>query len=363
MATLDELRRTLAENAQTAPPRAGLLDEVEAGVSRIRRRRRVAATLTAAALVLVAAVAVPVVVRRSATPAVPASTQSRGDTDVTLSMRPGSAYALKVKGGGTGINGSAQFLYVRYSANVSGCCAVRVWDPGSYDAKALQKANQITVNGHRAWAGLIPVTGRQQMPDVVKLTLPVVGWREPTGAWVTVWGEQNDKLEYVRNVAADVRVGPPHPATVPFHFTVPHQLRVSYVAPPTGANHGGAVALWQFGGTREPTIDLTFGTFGPYLPGPLTVTAFKAKGPWSDYTNANTPPTETIAGHKVWYYEGTAPKINVRPPGSVMLVEIGDCGLQIETSDKTRITKADLTALVGTLRVDDCGKPATWRPF
>ena len=362
MATLDELRRTLAENAQTAPPRAGLLDQVEAGVSRIRRRRRVAATLTAAALVVIAAVAVPVVVRRSATPPVPAARpQSRGDTDLTLSLRPGSAYALK--GAGAGINGSAQFLYVRYSANISGCCAVRLWDPGSYDAKELQKAARITVNGHPAWAGFMPVTGRQQMPDVVTRTLPVVGWREPSGAWVTVWGEEQDKLEYARNVAADVRVGRPHPATVPFHFTVPHQLRVSYVAPPKGANHGAAVALWQFGGTREPTVDLTFGTFGPYLSGPLEVTAWVAKGGWSDYTDADTPPTETIAGHKVWYYDGGAPKINVRAPGSVMLVEIGDCGLQIETRDRTRITKADLTALVRTLRVDDCGKRATWRSF
>ncbi len=76
MNTVDDLRRTLEDQAGRAPSEHGLIEDARAGAARIRRRRRVTAAAGTAAAVLVSALVVPFAVRHESAPPIAPATPS-----------------------------------------------------------------------------------------------------------------------------------------------------------------------------------------------------------------------------------------------------------------------------------------------
>ena len=381
MTTIEDLRRSLEELAGDASDGAGMAERARTGAARIQRRR----TITAAAAVCLVAVAtavIPLAVNRLRAdgPAPASVTPYRGPGQLTVRPAPDSKYGWNL-----GTDGFLQFMTpsLKGSNSTRDCCAeVRVYDPGTYDSRVLRRGERITVGDHPAFRATTRVregghwlrgpAGSSQGPGATKDML-TVGWKDPSGAWVTVLDAGTglgpptslDPLSLLVDVGADVRLGAPRDVLVPMHFAaVPGNLPITFTdVDDTSHPKDGQVAVLGLGGDRQPAV-------GILRPGyldvdtPLTITAWTANGyaPWIEmlYSPVNT----TVAGHPARYYEDDSGSVSVPPGGSVMLVEIGGCGIQIGVKDRTKITRADLEAMFAGATFDKCDSTKTWtRPL
>ncbi|WP_306205651.1 hypothetical protein [Actinoplanes sp. RD1] len=356
MSTVEELRRSMELRAGTATTDAGLAARVEARAGRIRRRRRVAAVAVSACLVLVVAVVVPqVVTRLRATPPAPPAIQPSREPG-TLTVRPAAGSALVWS---RGIDGTMQWMIPTEQAGKRGKVLVRVFDPGTYDATALQRGERITVGGHAAYRAMTPVdvytltdTGYDPTPRVVEAD--TVGWQDPSGPWVTVIDRNAgqgpgsaDIGPVLLAAAADVRLGAPEDVLVPMHFpAIPDGLPITFA----GADEAGPRATLRFGGDPAPKFGLAVVT-GMIVDEDLLVTAWSTTSVnWTELIHE--PLDTTVAGHPARYTE--------TGEGSKLLVDTGSCGIDIIVRDRRAITRAELEAMVAGATFDACDSTATW---
>jgi hypothetical protein len=351
-----------------------------AGAQRIQKRRArgLAAAVCLAAL---AATVIPAVVaRRHADGPPPAAvTHYRGPGQLTVTLAADSKYGFTRSS-----IGPVQLLspFRKTDKYHSTCCAqVRVYDPGSYDARELQRGQQITVNGHPAFQGntSFPLTGPvggqpsggpgAQPRTEQALT---VGWKDASGAWVAVVGRgatpiAPQDVPILLDVAAAVRLTAPHQVLVPMHFpAIPGNLPITYTkVDEHDAVNGPQKAALGFGGNPRPvgppdTPEQDVST-------PLTITSWTADGfaPWIELLYG--PVNTTVAGRPARYYERTGQdggSVFVPPDGSVLLVEVGSCGIEIDVQDRTKITRADLDAMFANATFNKCDSTKTWtRPL
>lgn len=377
MTTIDDLRRSMEERAGRASEGTGMPERALAGAQRIRRRRRVAATAAVACLVVVAGTVVPSVVSRLGTDgSAPTSVPPyRGPGQLTVRPAPDSTYRWS-----RGTDGTLQYMRP-WAEDTGGCCAdVLVYDPGTYDSRALERGERITVAGHPAFwgptrVGTIPASvpsagprGASAAPPPNGRDVPTVGWQDPSGAWVTVValrerGPSGDARTVLTEVAADVQLGAPQDVLVPMHFpTIPGDLPITAadvdVEPTTDAPR---LAHLGFGGDREPSMNM----MPPWhlnSDAPLQIRAWTAdKAPWTELIDG--PVNTTVAGRPARYHE-QSDSVRVAPGGSALLVEIGSCGIQINVRDRNAITRADLEAMFVGATFDDCATTKTWtRPL
>ena len=362
MNTLDSLLEIFEQDAGRAPAPLGVAEAAEAGAGRIRRRRRVLAVAGAAVLVAAAAAVVPLATRHDAIeplPATPAPYRKAGQ--VTVSLAPGTKFV-----GVPGVDGSRQSMVL-----VTGSCCdeVRVYDPGTYDATTLKRGEPVVVAGHPAHYAIVAPPA----PDRISWPVPTVGWQDVSGAWVTVFHSAGNQKpapagvrEKVLGLAAKVRLGKPREISVPFHLpAVPRDLPVTYVmASAPGLKyfdhipHGDgrlAYAKVGFGGDGRPTGATE--AFPPPASVSLMITSWtKGMTFLTDYPKGK--PTTTVDGHDVWYYQGPR---HMPAPAASLVVRAGTCYVEFLVRDRTKITKADLIAMLAGATFDDCGQPATWK--
>jgi hypothetical protein len=380
MTTLDDLRQALDDRAGTASDGAGIVEQARAGAERIRKRR--ARGLAAAVcLAAVAAAVIPAVVaRRHADGPPPAAvTHYRGPGRLTVTLAADSKFGFARSS-----IGPVQLLspFRKTDKYRLTCCAqVRVYDPGRYDARELQRGRRITVNGHPAFQGntSFPIPGSAggnpsggpgaQPRSQQALT---IGWEDASGAWVTVIGRGATPITppdpaAMLDVAAAVRLTAPQKVLVPMHFPViPGNLPITYTeVDEHDAVNGPQKAALGFGGNPRPIEPPDFPVHD--VSTPLTITSWTANGsaPWIELLYG--PVNTTVEGRPARYYERTEQdggSVIVPPNGSVMLVEIGSCGIQVVVQDRTKITRADLDAMFTNATFDKCDSTKTWtRPL
>jgi hypothetical protein len=380
MTTIDDLRRSFEDCALDASDGAGMAERVHAGARRIRRRRRIAAAGAAACLVTAVAAIVPAAVAGlHADGTAPAATRYRGPGQLTVRPAADSTYLWQ-----RGTDGTLQWMSPhRTGKSGDTCCAgvVRVHDPGTYDSTALEAGERITVGGRPAFWAVTRIPNPRapgatrpgtpaQAPAVEAAT---VGWRDPSGAWVTVVdGDAGTRLRrfhltpaemrtHLLDVAADVRLGAPQDVLVPMHFpAIPGNLPITFAEVDEIDRSGPQMATLGFGGDDTPTVDLQHRSYFPVdVDAPLEIAAWTANGmaPWVEI--ADGPVNTTVAGRPARYHEKSHSG-NVLPGGSTMLVEVGSCGIVIKVRDRTVITRADLEAMFAGATFDDCDSPRTW---
>jgi hypothetical protein len=386
MTTIDELRRSFEELAAAASDGAGMAERATAGAARVRRRRAVGAAAAALCLVAVVTAVVPLVVNRQRADGPPPASvvvvPYRGPGQLTVRPAPDSGRKWSI-----GSDGFLQFMTPSFGTMKNCCAEVRVYDPGAYDSRALEGGEKITVAGHPGYRATIEVPdadpvprmpagppGRER-PDGTARVL-TVGWQDPSGPWVTVLdigseaglglATSPDPLSLLLDVAADIRLGAPRDVLVPMHFpAVPGNLPITFAdVDDISVADGGQLAVLGFGGDPRPSVEL-FHPSQAEVDTPLTIKAWTANGqaPWTEM--AGGPVNTTVAGRPARYYERSG-KGGVRVPagGSVLLVEIGSCGIQINVGDRKAITRADLETMFSGATFDECDSIRTWtRPF
>jgi hypothetical protein len=345
-----QLQLMLADHAEQAPESAGIVAAAEAGARRIRRRRRVC---IGAALAVTAALAlfVPTYALPNAPPSGDdvADRAGRGPLQTTVEIAPGRGYRVSM----SGLLGSVQYLEVtsEQSEDRAGAHVV-VHDPGTYDAEPLQRGEPVTVQGRPGfylpdlparYAGYPGEFGRSELPS------PVVGWADPSGAWVVVLGtpfvpSQFDRRQRVLAVAEAVRTVPPHDVLAPFHLRyVPPGLAPLQV----DLMHAGGLGFVILG-----TYSVELGSGGtPGTARNLRLVARDRVYPDPSPSFIIHPigePVEKIGGHDTWYWESA--------DAVQLMLHVGRCEYRFTSRGPDRLTRDELSRIAREAELVDCNR-------
>ena len=341
MNTVDDLRRTLEDQAGRAPDERGLIEDARAGAARIRRRRRVTAVAGTAAAVLVSALVVPFAVRHeSAPPNAPAAPSAsavpagpRRGSDLTVGLAPGtgltvSAYLLDT---------SSQYLAavrddgMKYNLNVA--------NPGTFGRGPVKGSVRVRVGDRDGWYLARPAP-RWMYSKPTTEHLLTFQTRDGFGVTFSSVSGKADLLATARAIRF-VRPAPP---------SGPLQL---------GWTPDGLVptSVEVFNDRKTESILLSPPVRKPAEGTRISVRAESASPGWLARWTWGTP-THTIAGHQAWYR-----KFRVGPgeaPHAVLGVRAGDCGIGIQSTGPTSF--ADLERLVGEATIGSCTSQDGWGP-
>ncbi len=225
------------------------------------------------------------------------------------------------------------------------------------------------MQGHAAYyTGNLVVSGASPAPHisddypnlVVGTTVPVgdpaIGWQDASGAWIVVDGSEN-RAELLQ-VANDARTSPGE-VTAPYHLGyVPQGLSGTYAVIDDGqgvpANQNSAIGI---GGAAAWTGDVH-----PYPNTPLVIQALPIDPPFGIGPTHQIGEPTRIGNYDTWYYTASNSVALLRAGASVMVIETGDCRIEIGARDRQQIPLSDLTRMVQNMRVTKCSDPRTWVP-
>ncbi|WP_433831484.1 hypothetical protein ACQP2E_13640 [Actinoplanes sp. CA-015351] len=326
MTTVSDLRRALDDHSADAILDVAVVAAARSRGLRLRRRRRLLSVGTAGALALVAGL-LPVLRVRTEPPKPPlvvASPAYRTPAQLGITVVGGSDYVITEASAQAG----QQTAEIRHKAtataedpsarSINNGADVVVHDPGLFDPSALLQGKQ----------GVLP--GRSVIYSLADP--PMVGWQEPSGAWVVATGPRG-ALQQVLKVAADVRMTTPAVPPMPFRFGwVP-----------------GVLALDR-ASTRFASAQVGFG----YA---LTVSAQQSDDPAGVISGKKLPKPVTVAGRQTWYFEDADDN-----PGGTLIVAAGDCLVQLAARDRSTVPVADVRHMVEAMDFATCADPATWGP-
>ncbi|GAA2490690.1 hypothetical protein [Winogradskya humida] len=366
MTTTDDLLRSIEELAGTASDGAGMTERVQAGARRVRRRRRIGAAAAVACLVLIGALVPAAVVRLRADDPLPASsTPTRAPGQLTVRGAAGSPYTWN-----RGTDGALQWMTPFRKGGDEGA-EVRVYDPGTYDARKLKKGERVTVGDHQAYWGTASVdvhlsgggnwAGTKEGVHLV----PTIGWQDESGVWVTVIDAEPSQPRHqpvkdlLLDVATYVEIGPAEDILVPVHFrTIPGNRKITFADVDELPNTSGTYqADLGFGGDRTPTVDLYRPSYMS-IDTPLQIKVMTLGAGWNEMTYD--PVNTTIAGRPARYFEGEAQSVMVPKGGSSLLVEVGTCGILVQVSDRKAIPRSALDTMFKGATFDRCDSLTTW---
>jgi hypothetical protein len=369
MRGVQQLRQTLDDHAALAPDGAGLVEAAQAGAVRVRRRRRLALTGAVAAVTALAA-ALPATLPqlRDTAPhqAASAPTDYRERFQLTVDLAPHQNYFTLT----SGTDGTLQFLAVRTvrPSETDQGGEVRVYDPGTYDPTQLLRGERITVQGHPAYYVpdlMVGTASRLEDPAEERaereMRVPAVGWQDPSGAWVIVFGLADDRTALLR-LAEQVRVGPPRDAVAPYHLTyVPAGLPGAYLQMYRGGPGGWPHSAVALAVDRQPSQDQVLPPLSP-RGAPLKITMEPTEGnrdlEWIIPDLG--PKTHTIAGYDAWYVPMPHRHFTGPEKGSQLFVTIGSCTLWITVADRTQIPFEEQKRMIEGAQFKDCENPDTW---
>jgi hypothetical protein len=364
MTKIDQLPQALERYANIhAPDGRGVFEAAQA-IHRRRRRRTSIAAVTAVAAVVVG---VPVLTSRATGPnhVAPAASTAptpryREPLELTVDLQPGQSAAKMIYG----IYGHVQFVTVRPAGSVTVYGDVLVFDPGTVDTAPFLAGDKVQVHGHVAYHTKRFVIGPPgyggpptSPPPTDPVTDEAVGWPDPSGAWIVVTGSQN--LNGLLALAGIVRLGVPGQVVTPYHL--------SYLPP--GAHVTGAQV--RYGDRTLTDSVLAFGDKPPatwlesqlgWMGAPLSIQTINRTQVIDSYQK-DTPSTLKIAGHDSWWYTRSKPgPMAVRPNGAILVVNAGNCQMQLSVGDVRQYPFDELKRIVEGATFKDCTDGSTWVP-
>ncbi|MEU8607748.1 hypothetical protein AB0C29_07090 [Actinoplanes sp. NPDC048791] len=343
MNTVDDLRRTLEEQARRAPDERGLIEDARAGAARIRRRRRVTAAAGTAAAVLVSVLVVPYAVRHeSAPPIAPAAPSAsaapagpRSGSKLTVSLAPGKGLTVSTYL----VETNSQYLAaVRDDDGMQ--FNLYVASPGTFGRGPIEGSVRVRVGDRDGWYLARPAPRWMYSKPT---TEHLLRWETRDGYGVTFSSVSSkaDLLATARAIrfARPVRPsGPVQLGWVPDGL-VPASVEVS--------KDKKTESILLTPPVKEPSEDTGISVrVEPVSPGWLTR--------WTE----GTPPTHTFAGHPTWYRE--LPVGRSGAPRATLVVRAGDCGINIEAIGPTSF--AALERMVGEATIGSCTSQDGWGP-
>jgi hypothetical protein len=364
MNTVDDLRRSLADHASTAPAADGIVEAALVAAARVRRRRR--GLGAAGATVLVAcAIAATVIVRPGGAPTVnppphastSAATPYRPAVQLTVDLAPDSGFYRLSEGS----NGAYQYMIVRPTVLTAGAGAtVVVADPGTVDPATFLQGERLTVAGHPAYytEKLRLESGSRVGPGgpVTPVEVAAIGWPDASGAWVILF--RSERAELI-DVAEHIRLGPPRSMRAAIRLGyLPAGLRYEYA----GISGPEENATLVFQSEDAPLGRPPFNTVMFASPvNPLNISIQHAD-PHRDAEIAWLAqlPGATqlrVAGHDAW----SARYGNPHPIGtSTLIVRTPTCYLRLDAWNSAQIQLAELTRIVEGAQLADCTDKSTW---
>lgn len=428
MNTVDDLRDMFDEYASEAHDGRDLVPAVQAGAGRVRRRRRIVQSVTAVAAVLAVTAGVPLVLGAdepstgggtavggeptATAPREPVATSYRRLTALTVSLAPDSVYFPMIQG----TEGNRQFIVARNRVTTDTRHqggAVYVHDPGTFDRKNLQDAEEVTVNGQQAYYSLqrrtrlqlvapgpqqqspqpappgpspvapgtldpspVPSRARERtvdrVPQVVtaspaEFLQPTLSWQDSSGAWVMIVVGADQGRSAALHLAQAVRLSAPRAARTPFQLGwLPDGLPVASVSSRADANGADPaknlntyVGLGTYVGDPQPTSD--------ELPGDapwgrqLIVEAATRAGSASIHDELwDGPATRTVGGHPAWYRDSRSD--DGARSGYRVGIKVGTCVVVVYVEQAEKVGLADVDRMVADMTFGSCVDLATWRP-
>jgi hypothetical protein len=374
--SVDDIRRVLLDHEILAPDGAGLVDAARAGAVRVRRRRRL--TVVAAVVVaLVVPVAVVASFRETGTAesaVVPASPPYRSTLQLTVGVDPDSGYSVL----DYWVNRDRQQLRLRPSTGIEDASVV-VHDPATFDSTALRRGQPVTVAGRAARyvpdldlgvpctvaapPGQPAPRGMCQVrfDDAKRVRMPVIGWVEPSGAWVLVFvGERSTQADVARAAAA-VRTWPPRDIRAPYRLGyLPAGLAGVYA---TATDSGpwqpdSLLALDPDPATPVSGLDPATGWI-PEITAALTIRAFP-RSPYVDEKAAELGRPTRVAGFDVYYATANVGAWRLETGAAVLVVVAGGCQFHVNVRDANRVPYPELVRMVENATFTDCANPTTW---
>ncbi|MEU4221525.1 hypothetical protein [Actinoplanes sp. NPDC026623] len=342
MNTVDDLRRTLEEQAGRAPDARGLVEQARAGAARIRRRRRVTAAAGTAAAVLVSALVVPFAVGHESAPPVPPVAPSA--PAVPAAPRRGSDLTVGFAAG-KGLTVSAYFL----DTVGQNLVAVRddgmtynldVANPGTFGRGPSKGSVRVRVGDRNGWYLARPAPRWMYSKPTTEHLLT---WETRDGFGVTL-GSVSGKADLLATARA-IRFVRPTPPSGPLQLGwVPDGL-VPISVEVRNDKRTESILL-------SPPVKKSAGDTG------ISVRLESTSPSWLARWTGGTPPTHTIAGHQAWYQE--FPLAPDGAPRATLVVTAGECGINIQATGPTSF--ADLERLAGAATIGSCTGREGWGP-
>ncbi|GAA3919248.1 hypothetical protein [Actinoplanes auranticolor] len=342
MNTVDDLRRTLEDQAGRAPDERGLIEGARAGAARIRRRRRVTAAAGTAAAVLVSALVVPFAVRHESAPPVAPSASSvspvpagpRRGSDLTVAFAPGKGLTVSAY---TADTLTQDLMAVRDDGMKF---YLHVSNPGTFGRDPIEGSKRVSVGDRDGWYLVRQSAGvTSSKPETVHSLL----WetRDGFGLKFSSVSGQADLLATARAI----RFVRPAPPSGPLQLGwVPDGLIPTSVDVRADRKTGSVHLLPPVSESSEDT--------GIFL------SAEPVSPDWLTRWTEGAPPTHTIAGRQAWYRE--LPFGRRGTLRAILAVTAGDCGITVQATGP--ISFADLERLVGEATIGSCTSQDGWGP-
>jgi len=362
MNTLEDLRRIFDEDASAAPDPVGVVAAAELGATRIRRRRRAVLATSVAVLVAAVSVAVPMVTRRHRVDGpMPAATAGveRGPQQVTLGVDGSSGYAVTSQDSDENMQ---RILFEKTAESPRYTAGAVAYDPNAgFDPTPLRSGERIMVSGHEAWYVGNYSFATYLLTNRTRLDIAAVGWQDPTGTWVLVFGypsfftpsdsEQPGRARLVQDAQA-VRVEAMHEMTTPISLG-PLPAGLPPLSEAFTDRHTEATVL--LGGSPAP-LDAAM------APGPKKGTAVMIEAR-PDGPDAKVPAkaarVAAVAGYPAWFTKATS---GTALGNGSLWVRARGCTITFSAWDRNLATAKQLREIAAATTYADCAHPATWGP-
>jgi hypothetical protein len=176
---------------------------------------------------------------------------------------------------------------------------------------------------------------------------PAVGWQDPSGTWVLVYGDETTTKESLLKLAGAVRLGTPRDLRMPFRLGggFPDGLAPTYVQAPENKVGGLPPTVGLSVPDRAPSRAAVYRTESPSLD--LSVSALAPDAQWAT-TRKKLGPAAKVAGHDTWFSPG------------LLTAEAERCIIQVHAAKA--VPRDQLSRIVEEMTIGDCTDLDSWIP-
>ena len=176
---------------------------------------------------------------------------------------------------------------------------------------------------------------------------PAVGWQDPSGTWVLVYGDETTTKESLLKLAGAVRLGTPRDLRMPFRLSggFPDGLAPTYIQSPENKVGGLPPTVGLSAPSRTPSRAAVYRTESPSLD--LSVSAAPRDAQWAT-TRKTLGAAAKVAGHDTWFDSGQ------------LTVETDRCIIHVRGA--TTAPRDQLARIVDGMTIGDCTDLDSWIP-
>jgi hypothetical protein len=176
---------------------------------------------------------------------------------------------------------------------------------------------------------------------------PAVGWQDPSGTWVLVYGDETTTKESLLKLAGAIRLGTPRDLRMPFRLGagLPDGLQPTYFQSPENKTDGLPPTVGLSAPFREPSRAAVYRAESPALD--LSVSAVPRDTQWAT-TRKTLGAAAKVAGHDTWFDSGQ------------LTVEAERCIVHVRGGTAT--PREQLARIVDEMTIGDCTDLDSWIP-